>query len=85
MLPIRPREFSNIDQQIVSKNSAISVCLITSKDLAMLEAKLLRIKMMLSDAGDVMLTTSSQRQENTCYRLVWATLKTIASSAIVDL
>jgi hypothetical protein len=50
-----------LDCQIVSKNLAISVCRTPSDDLAILEAKSLAIKMTLSDAGDVMLTSSSQR------------------------
>ncbi len=56
-----------LDCQIVSKNLAISACRTPSNDLAILEAKLLAIKMTLSDAGDVMLMSSSQRQEDTCY------------------
>ncbi len=52
---------ATLDCQIVSKNSAISVRRTPSDDLAILEAKLLAIKMMLSDAGDVMLTSSSRR------------------------
>ncbi len=50
-----------LDHQIVSKNLAISVCRTPSDDLAILEAKLLAIKMTLSNAGDIMLTSSSQR------------------------
>ncbi len=38
-----------------------------SDDLAILEAKLLAIKMTLSNAGGVMLMLSSQRQEDACY------------------
>jgi hypothetical protein len=58
---------ATIDQQIVSKKLAISVRQTKSDDLAIKEAKLLAIKMTLSNAGDVMLTSSSQRQEDTCY------------------
>jgi hypothetical protein len=58
---------ATIDCQIVSKNLAISVCRTPNNDLAILEAKLLAIKMTLSNAGDVMLTSSSQRQGDTCY------------------
>jgi hypothetical protein len=54
---------ATLDHQIVSKNLAISACRTPSNDLAILEAKLLAIKMTLSNAGDVMLTSSSQRQE----------------------
>ncbi len=57
---------ATLDCQMVSKNVAITVCRITSNDLAIKEAKSQRIKMMLSNAGDVMLTSSSQRQEDTC-------------------
>ncbi len=52
---------ATLDHQIVSKNLAISVRRTPSDDLAILEAKLLAIKMTLSNAGDVMLTSSSQR------------------------
>ncbi len=52
---------ATLDCQIVSKNLAISVCRTPSNNLAILEAKLLAIKMTLSNAGDVMLTSSSQK------------------------
>jgi hypothetical protein len=58
---------ATLDCQIVSKNSAISVCRITSNNLAVKEAKLPAIKMMLSNAGDVMLTSSSQKRGDTFY------------------
>jgi hypothetical protein len=58
---------ATLDCQIVSKKLAISFHRTKSGDLAISEAKLLAIKMMLSNAGDVMLTSSSQRQEDTCY------------------
>ena len=52
---------ATFDCHIISKNLAISVCGTPSNDLAILEAKLLAIKMTLSNAGDIMLTSSSQR------------------------
>jgi hypothetical protein len=58
---------ATLDYQIVSENLGISVCRTPSNDLAILEAKLLAIKMMLSNAGDVMLTSSSQKRGDTCY------------------
>ncbi len=58
---------ATIDCQIVSENLAITFFRTKSNDLAILEAKLLAVKMTLSDAGEVMLTSSSQRQEDTCY------------------
>jgi hypothetical protein len=58
---------ATLDCQIVSKNLAIYVHGITSNDLAIEEAKSLTIKMTLSNAGDVMLMSSSQRQRDTCY------------------
>jgi hypothetical protein len=58
---------ATIDHQIVSKNLAISVRRTKSNNLAIIEAKLLAIKAMLSNAGDIMLTSSSQRQEDTRY------------------
>jgi hypothetical protein len=67
MLPNRQYNLATLDQQIISKNLAISFRLTTSNDLVIIEAKLLAIKMMLSNAGDVMLTSSSQRQRDTCY------------------
>jgi hypothetical protein len=48
-----------IDRQIVSKNLAISVRWTKSDVLAIKEEKLLAIKMTLSNAGDIMLTSSS--------------------------
>jgi hypothetical protein len=50
---------ATLDCQIVSKNLAISVRRTPGNDLAILEAKLLTIKMTLSNAGDVMLTSLS--------------------------
>ncbi len=52
---------ATLDRQIISKNLAISARRTPSNDLAILEAKLLAIKMMLSNAGDVMLMSSSQK------------------------
>jgi hypothetical protein len=52
---------ATLDPQIVSKNLAISARRTPSNNLAILEAKLLAIKMTLSNAGDVMLTSSSQK------------------------
>jgi hypothetical protein len=49
---------ATIDCQIVSKNLAISVRRIASNNLAIKEAKLLAIKAMLSNAGEVMLMSS---------------------------
>jgi hypothetical protein len=62
MLPNCQYNLATLDRQIVSKNLAISFCRTKSNDLAILEAKLLAIKATLSKAGDVMLTSSSQRQ-----------------------
>jgi hypothetical protein len=56
MLPNRQYNLVTIGRQIVSKNLAISFRRTKSDDLAILEAKLLAIKAMLSNAGDVMLT-----------------------------
>jgi hypothetical protein len=67
MLPNCQYNLATLNCQIVSKNLAISVRRTKSDDLAILEAKLLAIKATLSDAGDVMLMSSSQRQEDTCY------------------
>jgi hypothetical protein len=67
MLPNCHVNLAPIDCQIVSKNLAVSFCRTKRDDLAILEAKLLAIKMMLSNAGDVMLRSSSQRQEDTGY------------------
>jgi hypothetical protein len=67
MLPNCQREFSNNRLSDHQQNLAISVRQTKSDDLAIKEAKLLAIKMTLSNAGDVMLTSSSQRQEDTCY------------------
>jgi hypothetical protein len=58
---------ATIDCQVVSANLAIFVRRTKSDVLAIKEAKLLAIKMMLSNAGDIMLMSSSQRQEDTCY------------------
>jgi hypothetical protein len=58
---------SQLDQQIVSKNLAISVHRTKSDDLAIKEAKTLAIKTTLSKAGGIMLTSSSQRQGDTCH------------------
>jgi hypothetical protein len=51
----------------MSENLAASARRTTSDDLAIKEAKLLAIKMTLSNAGDVMLMSSSQRQGDACY------------------
>jgi hypothetical protein len=58
---------ATIDRQIVSKNLAISVCRTKSDDLEIKEAKMLAVKTMLSNADDVMLSSSSQRQGDTCH------------------
>jgi hypothetical protein len=58
---------ATLDRQIVSANLVISVCQTPSNELAILEAKLLAIKMTLSNAGDIMLMSSSQRQGDKCY------------------
>jgi hypothetical protein len=58
---------ATLDCQIIGKNLAISARRTPSNDLAILEAKLLAIKMMLRNAGDVMLMSSSQKQGDTCY------------------
>jgi hypothetical protein len=58
---------ATLDCQIFSENLAISVRLTPSNGLAVLEAKLILIKMMLSDAGDIMLMSSSQKQGDKCY------------------
>jgi hypothetical protein len=57
---------ATLDRQIVSKNW-ISFCRTNSNDLAIKEAKLLAIKTTLSNAGDVMQMSSSQKQGDTCY------------------
>jgi hypothetical protein len=67
MLPNRQYNLATLDCQIVSKNLAISDCRTKSDDLAIKEAKTLANKTMLSDANDVMLTSSSQRQGDTCH------------------
>jgi hypothetical protein len=67
MLPNCQYNLATLDHQIVSKNLAISFCGPTSDDLAINEAKLLAIKTMLSNAGDIMPTSSSQRQEDKCH------------------
>jgi hypothetical protein len=59
MLPNRHFNLATIDRHIVSEYLAISVRRTKSNELAILEAKLLGIKMMLSNAGGVMLMTSS--------------------------
>jgi hypothetical protein len=53
MLPNRHVNLTTIDHQIINKNLVISFCRTKSDDLAILEAKLLAIKMTLSNAGDV--------------------------------
>jgi hypothetical protein len=63
MLPNCQYNLAALDCQIVSKKLAISFCRTKSDYLAILGAKLLAIKATLSKAGDVMLTSSSQRQE----------------------
>jgi hypothetical protein len=67
MLPNCQYNLATLDRQIVSKNLAISFCRTKSNDLVIKEAKTLAVKMTLSGADDVMLTSSSQRQEDTCY------------------
>jgi hypothetical protein len=67
MSPNRQYNLATLDRKIISKNLAISFCRTTSKDLAILEANLLAIKASLSNAGDVMLTSSSQWQWDTCH------------------
>jgi hypothetical protein len=67
MSPNCQYNLANLDRQIVSKTLAISVRRTKSDDLAIKKAKMLAIKTMLSNAGDVMLMSSSQRQEDTCY------------------
>jgi hypothetical protein len=66
MSPNRHVNLATIDHQIISKNLAISFCRIPSNNLAILEAKLLAIKITLSNAGDIMLMSSSQKQGDTC-------------------
>jgi hypothetical protein len=58
---------ATIGHQILSENLAISFRRTKSNDLAISEANMLAIKMTLSNAGDVMLTSSSQRQMDTCH------------------
>jgi hypothetical protein len=58
---------ATLDCQIVSKDLAIFCRQTKSNDLAIFKAKLLAIKKTLSNAGDIMLTSSSQRQEDTCH------------------
>ena len=58
---------ATLDCQIVSENLAIYVRRTQSDNLAILEAKLLAIRMMLSNDGDLMLMSSSQKQGDTCY------------------
>jgi hypothetical protein len=67
MLPNCQYNLATIDCQIISKNLVISFRWTKSDDLAILEAIALAIKATLSNAGDVMLLSSSQRQEDTCY------------------
>jgi hypothetical protein len=47
MLPIANVNLPTLDRQVISQYLAISVCRITSDDLAIKEAKLIAIKMML--------------------------------------
>ncbi len=56
-----------LDRQIVSEYLATSVRRTTSNNLALTEAKSLAIKTTLSNAGDTMLMSSSQRQGYTCH------------------
>jgi hypothetical protein len=67
MLPNCQYNLATLDCQIISKNLAMSFRRTKSDDLAIKEAKLLAIKMTLSNAGDVMLTSLSQRQGDTCH------------------
>ena len=57
---------ATLDRQIVSKNLAISFRRTKSDDLAIKEAKLLAIKMMLSNAGEVMVMSSKERGYMSC-------------------
>jgi hypothetical protein len=59
MLPNRQYNLATLDCQIVSENLAIYVHRTKSNDLAIKEAKSLVIKMTLSNADDVMLTSSN--------------------------
>jgi hypothetical protein len=67
MLPNRQYNLATIDRQIISKDLAIPVRRTKSNILAIKEAKLLAIKMTLSNAGDVLLMSSSQRQGDACH------------------
>jgi hypothetical protein len=67
MSPNHHVNLATLDCQIVNENLAISARQTPSDDLGILETKSLAIKMTLSNAGDVMLTSSSQRQEDICY------------------
>jgi hypothetical protein len=58
---------ARLDRQIASEDLAIFVRWTKSDDLAIKEAKTLAIEMTLSKAGGVMLTSSSQRQGDTCH------------------
>jgi hypothetical protein len=60
---------ATLDHQIISKNLAISIRRTKSNDLVIKEAKSLAIKMTHSNAGDVMLMSSSQRQGDKCHVL----------------
>jgi hypothetical protein len=64
---------ATLDRQIISENLEISARWTPSDDLAILEVKSLAIKMTLSDAGDVMLTSSSQ---NEGIHVIYSTLPT---------
>jgi hypothetical protein len=67
MLPNHQYNLATLDCQIVSDYLAISFHRTKSDDLAIKEVKSLAIKMMLSNAGDVMLMSSRQRQGDTCH------------------
>ncbi len=67
MLPYSQYNLATLDRQIISKNLAISVRQTKSDNLAIKEVKTLAIKTTLSNADDVMLTSSSQRQMDTCH------------------
>jgi hypothetical protein len=67
MSPNCQHNLVTLDCQIVSENLGISVRRTKSDDLAIKEAKMLAIKTTLSNAGDIMLTSSSQRQGDTCH------------------
>jgi hypothetical protein len=67
MLPNFQCEFS--DNRLSDCQQEFSnICLPDQKQrLAIKEAKILAIKMTLSNADDIMLTSSSQRQGDTCH------------------